>query len=90
MSLTLPPSMPPPKNPSRHPLQVAAMKKVAEAKQVVVAQAKVECEELLVEIVQDKRVADEQEKQVGGRGVEEGARKLADMRKPSIHVRLLD
>lgn len=40
------------------------MKKVAEAKQVVVAQAKVECEELLVEIVQDKRVADEQEKQV--------------------------
>jgi dynein heavy chain len=30
----------------------------------VVAQAKVECEELLVEIVQDKRVADEQEKQV--------------------------
>lgn len=67
----LPPSLPtplhapqlPPYLPA--PLQVAAMKKVAEAKQVVVAQAKVECEELLVEIVQDKRVADEQEKQVG-------------------------
>lgn len=40
------------------------MKKVAEDKKVVVAQAKVDCEELLVEIVQDKRVADEQEKQV--------------------------
>jgi hypothetical protein len=41
------------------------MKKVAEEKKVVVAQAKTEAEELLVEIVQDKRVADEQEKQVG-------------------------
>jgi len=41
------------------------MKKVVEQKQVVVAQAKTECEELLVRIVQDKRVADEQEKQVG-------------------------
>jgi dynein heavy chain len=40
------------------------MKKVAEEKKVVVAQAKTEAEELLVEIVQDKRVADEQEKQV--------------------------
>lgn len=40
------------------------MKKVAEEKQVVVAQAKADCEELLVEIVQDKRVADEQEKTV--------------------------
>lgn len=47
-------------------VQVAAMKKVAEEKKVVVAQAKADCEELLVEIVQDKRVADEQEKQVGG------------------------
>ncbi len=46
-------------------VQVAAMKKVAEEKKVVVAQAKADCEELLVEIVQDKRVADEQEKQVG-------------------------
>jgi dynein heavy chain len=42
------------------------MKTVAEEKKVVVAQAKTDCEELLVEIVQDKRVADEQEKQVGG------------------------
>lgn len=41
------------------------MKKVVQQKQVVVAQAKQDCEELLVEIVQDKRVADEQEKQVG-------------------------
>lgn len=44
------------------------MKKVVQQKQVVVAQAKADCEELLVEIVQDKRVADEQEKQVGGQG----------------------
>jgi hypothetical protein len=41
------------------------MKKVVVQKQVVVAQAKTDCEELLVQIVQDKRVADEQEKQVG-------------------------
>lgn len=41
------------------------MKKVVEQKQVVVSQAKQDCEELLVQIVQDKRVADEQEKQVG-------------------------
>lgn len=40
------------------------MKKVVEQKQVVVSQAKQDCEELLVQIVQDKRVADEQEKQV--------------------------
>lgn len=40
------------------------MKKVVEQKQVVVAQAKQDCEELLVQIVQDKRVADEQEKLV--------------------------
>ena len=33
-------------------VQVASMKKVAEEKKVVVAQAKVDCEELLVEIVQ--------------------------------------
>ena len=43
------------------------MQAVAEAKQVVVAQAKVDCEELLVQIVQDKRIADEQERQVGAR-----------------------
>lgn len=42
------------------------MKKVAEEKKGVVAHAKTDCEELLVEIVQDKRVADEQEKQVCG------------------------
>lgn len=66
------------------------MKKVAEAKQVVVAQAKVECEELLVEIVQDKRVADEQEKQVGLWGGGEGAQKSASRRKLSIYVRSLD
>jgi dynein heavy chain, axonemal len=41
------------------------MKIVCEQKKTVVAQAKQDCEELLVEIVQDKRVADEQEKQVG-------------------------
>lgn len=45
-------------------LQVTEMKKVVQQKQVVVARAKHDCEELLVEIVQDKRVADEQEKQV--------------------------
>jgi hypothetical protein len=45
-------------------VQVTEMKKVVQQKQVVVAQAKHDCEELLVEIVQDKRVADEQEKQV--------------------------
>lgn len=48
-----------------HATQVTEMKKVVQQKQVVVAQAKADCEELLVEIVQDKRVADEQEKQVG-------------------------
>ncbi|WIA33430.1 hypothetical protein OEZ86_006562 [Tetradesmus obliquus] len=45
-------------------VQVTEMKQVVEQKQVVVAQAKTDCEELLVQIVQDKRVADEQEKQV--------------------------
>lgn len=45
-------------------IQVTEMKKVVQQKHVVVAQAKQDCEELLVEIVQDKRVADEQEKQV--------------------------
>jgi hypothetical protein len=45
--------------------QVSEMKVVCEHKKVVVAQSKSDCEELLVEIVQDKRVADEQEKQVG-------------------------
>lgn len=37
---------------------------VCQDKKVVVAEAKVSCEQLLVAIVQDKRVADEQEKQV--------------------------
>lgn len=53
-------------------VQVAAMKKVAEAKKIVVAQAKIDCEELLVEIVQDKRVADEQEKQVNAEAAKIG------------------
>ncbi|GFH10191.1 dynein-1, subspecies f, partial [Haematococcus lacustris] len=53
-------------------VQVAAMKKVAEEKKVVVAQAKTDCEELLVEIVQDKRVADEQEKQVNAEAMKIG------------------
>ena len=44
--------------------QVGEMQGVCEDKRRVVAKAKVDCEELLVEIVQDKRVADEQEKQV--------------------------
>lgn len=44
--------------------QVAEMQEVARAKKAEVAKAKKECEELLVHIVQDKRVADEREKQV--------------------------
>ena len=40
------------------------MKGVAQEKQGVVAAAKADCEELLVEIVQDKRLAGEQEKTV--------------------------
>lgn len=48
------------------------MKTVAESKKVVVAQAKIDCEELLVEIVQDKRVADEQEKQVNAEATKIG------------------
>ena len=44
--------------------QVAKMQEVARAKKMEVAKAKKECEELLVQIVQDKRVADEREKQV--------------------------
>ncbi len=43
----------------RHCVQV-----VCQDKKVVVAEAKTSCEQLLVAIVQDKRVADEQEKQV--------------------------
>ena len=45
-------------------VQVGEMQIVAKEKKVVVAQAKKDCEELLVTIVQDKRVADEQEKLV--------------------------
>ena len=37
---------------------------VCQDKKVVVAEAKTSCEQLLVAIVQDKRIADEQEKQV--------------------------
>ena len=40
------------------------MRIVCEEKKTHVATAKVECEELLVHIVKDKRIADEQEKQV--------------------------
>ena len=40
------------------------MQVVCKDKKVVVAEAKVSCEQLLVQIVQDKRAADEQEKQV--------------------------
>ena len=45
-------------------VQVGEMQVVAKEKKIVVAQAKKDCEELLVTIVQDKRVADEQEKLV--------------------------
>ena len=38
---------------------------VCQDKKVVVAEAKTSCEQLLVAIVQDKRIADEQERQVG-------------------------
>ena len=53
-------------------IQVAAMKKVAEEKKVVVAQAKIDCEALLLEIVSDKRAADEQEKQVNAEAIKIG------------------
>lgn len=36
-----------------------------EAKKITVATAQKDCEELLVEIVSERRVADEQKKQVG-------------------------
>ena len=45
-------------------VQVGEMQQVCIDKKKVVAKAKRDCEELLVEIVQDKRVADEQEKAV--------------------------
>jgi hypothetical protein len=47
--------------------QVGAMQVVCQEKKVTVAKAKKDCEELLVEIVQEKRVVDEQERQVGPR-----------------------
>lgn len=43
--------------------QVAKMQVVCQEKKEVVAVAKRECEEILVEIVQEKRVIDEQERQ---------------------------
>lgn len=49
--------------------QVGAMQVVCQEKKVTVAKAKKDCEELLVEIVQEKRVVDEQERQVGPRHV---------------------
>lgn len=45
-------------------VQVGEMQVVCEDKKVVVAKAKKDCEELLVEIVQEKRIVDEQEKTV--------------------------
>ena len=58
---------------------------VAMDKKVVVAKAKRDCEELLVTIVQDKRVADEQEKQVNA-----GATKYSDQifRPPNIRTKI--
>ena len=59
-------------------VQVGEMTVVAEEKQVVVAEAKKDCEELLVTIIADKRAADDQEKQVSaeaakiGRDADEG------------------
>ena len=48
------------------------MQVIAEEKKVVVANAKTECEELLVTIVADKRVADDQEKQVSAEAAKIG------------------
>ena len=45
-------------------LQVGEMAGVCQRKAVIVAETKTSCEALLVQIVADKRVADEQEKQV--------------------------
>ena len=53
-------------------VQVGEMTIVAQEKQVVVAQAKTECEELLVTIVADKRLADDQEKQVSAEAAKIG------------------
>lgn len=46
-------------------VQVGEMAGVCQRKAVVVAETKASCETLLVQIVADKRVADDQEKQVG-------------------------
>ena len=53
-------------------VQVGEMTIIAEEKQVVVAAAKVECESLLVTIIADKRVADDQEKQVSAEAAKIG------------------
>ena len=45
-------------------MQVGEMAGVCQRKAVVVAETKASCETLLVQIVADKRVADDQEKQV--------------------------
>ena len=45
-------------------LNWVALQVVCQGKKVVVAESKTSCEQLLVAIVQDKRIADEQEKQV--------------------------
>lgn len=52
------------------------MQIVCQEKKVVVAQAKISCEELLVAIVQDKRAADEQEKQVSSGSSQTGCMHL--------------
>lgn len=53
-------------------VQVNGMKIVAEEKKVVVAAAKIDCEELLQNIVVDKRTADEQEKIVNAEATKIG------------------
>jgi len=45
-------------------VQVAEMQEVAKAKKAKVAKAKAECDNLLVQIVQDRRVADEQQRAI--------------------------
>lgn len=49
--------------------QVAALQVICQQKKEVVAKAKRECEELLVEIVQEKRAVDEQERQASFRSL---------------------
>lgn len=48
-------------------VQVETMSVELEAKKITVATAQKDCEELLVEIVSERRVADEQKKQASSR-----------------------